>query len=73
MKKSVLTIETNGFSYHNEETEQHRHDMRKDHILEIYGLPFLRLSTIGSGEKDKILSNLKECISPLNNQTYKSI
>ena len=61
-KKPVLAIETDGYSYHNEKTEQHRRDKRKDHILELYGLPLLRLSTIGSGEKEKIISALNERI-----------
>ena len=51
----VLAIETNGYSYHNDETEQHQRDMMKDHILSNYGLPLLRLSTKGSGEREKMV------------------
>ncbi len=58
-KKPVLAIETDGYNYHHEETDQHRRDEMKNHILNVYGLPLLRLSTTGSGEKDKIVKTLK--------------
>ena len=61
-KKPVLAIETDGFYFHNEGTDQHRRDEMKNHILEMYGLPLLRLSTIGSGEKDKIVNTLEGII-----------
>lgn len=57
-KQPVLAIETDGYSYHNDETEQHQRDLMKDHILSSYGLPLLRLSTKGSGEREKIISSL---------------
>lgn len=57
-KQPVLAIETDGYSYHNDETEQHKRDMMKDHILSNYGLPLLRLSTKGSGEREKIITSL---------------
>jgi hypothetical protein len=57
-----LAIETDGYNFHNEETDQHRRDEMKNHILDVYGLPLLRLSTIGSGEKDKIINALKDHI-----------
>lgn len=58
-KKPVLAVETDGYSFHNEDTDQHRRDEMKNHILEVYGLPLLRLSTTGSGEKDKIIKTLE--------------
>jgi superfamily I DNA and/or RNA helicase len=61
-KKPILAIETDGYNYHNENTEQHLRDEMKNHILEIYGLPLLRLSTIGSKEKEKILSTLSTLV-----------
>ena len=61
-KKPVLAIETDGYTYHNDETEQHQRDVMKNHILELYGLPLVRLRTIDSGEKEKILSSLKNVI-----------
>jgi hypothetical protein len=61
-KKPVLAIETDGFTYHNDKTEQHQRDLKKNHILELYGLPLLRLKTIESGEKEKVVSTLHSII-----------
>ena len=58
-KKPVLAIETDGYSFHNEDTDQHRRDVMKNHILEVYELPLLRLSTTSSGEKEKIIKTLE--------------
>lgn len=57
-KKPVLAIETDGYTYHNVDTMQHQRDTLKNHILEVYGLPLLRLRTNESGEKEKIVSTL---------------
>ena len=57
-KKPVLAIETDGYTYHNDETEQHQRDLMKNHILEVYGLPLIRLRTNESNEKEKIISAL---------------
>ena len=57
-KKPVLAIETDGYTYHNIDTEQHKRDILKNHILEVYGLPLLRLRTNESREKEKIVSTL---------------
>ncbi|MCQ2336896.1 MAG: AAA domain-containing protein [Paludibacteraceae bacterium] len=54
-KKPVLAIEIDGYNYHNDTTEQHQRDLMKNHILEIYNIPLLRLSTTGSGEREKIV------------------
>ncbi len=56
--KPVLAIETDGYSFHNDATYQHQRDVMKDHILSSYGLPLLRLSTKGSGEKEKVTNEL---------------
>lgn len=61
-KQSVLAIETDGYSYHNEESEQYQRDLMKNHILSTYGLPLLRLSTKGSNEKEKVLDKLNEIV-----------
>ena len=61
-KKPVLAIETDGYSYHNEATVQHQRDLKKDHILELYGLPLIRLNTIESGEKEKVVSALHSIV-----------
>ncbi len=59
-KQPVLAIETDGYSYHNVQTVQHHRDLMKDHILSCYGLPLLRLSTKGSGEKAKVVLMLTQ-------------
>jgi RecA/RadA recombinase len=61
-KQPVLAIETDGYSFHNDETEQHKRDVMKDHILSCYGLPLLRLSTKGSGEREKVVAMLNQLI-----------
>ncbi len=61
-KKPVLAIETDGYSFHNDRTGQHRRDLMKDHILSSYGLPLLRLSTKGSGEREKISAMLDQLV-----------
>ena len=61
-KQPVLAIETDGYSFHNDETAQHKRDVMKDHILASYGLPLLRLSTKGSGERKKVTSMLSQLI-----------
>ncbi len=55
-KLPVLAIEVDGYSYHKEGTTQHDRDMKKDHILDVVGIPIVRLNTTGSGEKEKILN-----------------
>lgn len=57
-KEPLLAIETDGYSYHNEQTEQFHRDRMKDHILANYGLPLLRLSTVGHSEEQRIVETL---------------
>ncbi|MCM1292870.1 MAG: AAA domain-containing protein [Bacteroides sp.] len=57
-KEPLLAIETDGYSFHNETTEQSHRDKMKDHILDMVGLPLLRLSTIGHSEEEKIVNAL---------------
>lgn len=57
-KEPLLAIETDGYSYHNEHTEQFKRDRMKDHILKNYGLPLLRLSTVGHSEEQRIVDAL---------------
>lgn len=61
-KMPILAIETDGYSYHNVNTDQHRRDLMKDSIMKKYELPLLRLSTVGSGEKEKITDALNGAI-----------
>lgn len=58
-KEPLLAIETDGYSYHNEQTEQFHRDRMKDHILANYGLPLLRLSTVGHSEEQRIVDALR--------------
>lgn len=61
-KLPILAIETDGYTYHNDQTMQHQRDLMKDHIMSSYGIPLLRLSTKGSGEKEKVLSMLLQLV-----------
>ena len=38
-------------------------DIKKNHILELYGIPLVRLSTIGSNEKKIIGDKLSEVLN----------
>lgn len=59
-KQPVLAIETDGYNYHKVGTIQSLRDNKKDRILETYGIPLLRLSTIGSEEQKRIEAKLTE-------------
>lgn len=58
-KQPLLAIEVDGFHYHKKGTRQFERDSLKNAILKKCGLQVLRLETIGSKEKEKILSSLK--------------
>lgn len=58
----MLVIEVDGFAYHNTDKQRER-DLLKDEILRKYSIPILRLSTIGSGEREKIYSKIAELVS----------
>lgn len=60
-KAPILAIEVDGVSYHNNELQRER-DKKKDHILEVIGLPILRLSTDGYNEEAKIVENIIKAI-----------
>lgn len=57
-KEPLLAIETDGYTYHNKKSEQYDRDRMKDHILKSYGLPLLRLSTVGHSEEQQIVDAL---------------
>ena len=61
-KLPVLAIETDGYSYHNDQTMQHQRDLKKNNILAVYGLPLLRLSTKGCAEENKVIKILNKLI-----------
>lgn len=58
-KEPVLAIEVDGHKYHKKGTRQSERDILKNRILEACNIPLLRLSTTGSGEREKILEKLK--------------
>ena len=60
-KTPILAIEVDGVSFHDNELQQER-DNKKNHILDIIGLPLLRLSTDGHNERDKIMESLSSAM-----------
>lgn len=56
-KTPILAIEVDGVSFHDNEVQRKR-DNNKNYILEIIGLPLLRLSTDGHNEEAKIVESL---------------
>lgn len=60
-KTPILAIEVDGVSFHDNELQRER-DNKKNHILEIIGLPLLRLSTDGHSEKVKITESLSNAM-----------
>ncbi|MDR1181597.1 MAG: AAA family ATPase [Bacteroidales bacterium] len=56
-KIPVLAIEVDGVSFHDNKLQQER-DGKKNHILEVIGLPLLRLSTDGHNEEARIIESL---------------
>ena len=53
-KRLLLAIEVDGWKYHGMSQKQQKRDNLKDSIMSAYGVPVLRLSTIGSGEERQI-------------------
>ena len=58
-KEPILAIEVDGHKYHKKGTKQSERDLLKNHILELCNIPLLRMSTTGSGEKEKIIGKLR--------------
>lgn len=59
-KKPSLAIEVDGYAFHKKSTTQSQRDELKNEILKKYNIPLIRLSTIGSDEKNIIKSKLDE-------------
>ncbi|NTV68490.1 MAG: DUF2726 domain-containing protein, partial [Chlorobaculum sp.] len=55
-KSPVLVIEVDGYAFHREGTRQAERDLLKDAVLAKCGLPLLRLSTVGSDERNRFMS-----------------
>lgn len=62
-RKPVLIIEVDGFAFHENNPTQLARDALKNSILDKHGLPFLRFTTMGSGEKEKIKRRLDEILN----------
>lgn len=61
-KKPLLAIEVDGWAYHQEGSKQSERDRMKNHILPLYGVDILRLSTTGSDEQKLIESRLNRIL-----------
>ena len=61
-KKAVLTVEVDGWHFHQDGSKQSERDEMKNHILSVYGIELLRLSTTGSNEKELITNKLSELV-----------
>jgi len=59
-KRPIVVVEVDGFHYHKAGTEQAERDKKKNHVLELYGIPLMRFVTNGSGEKEKIMEFLRK-------------
>lgn len=59
-KKPSIAIEVDGYAFHKKFTAQSQRDELKNEILKKYNIPLIRLSTIGSDEKNIIKSKLDE-------------
>ena len=55
-------MKTDGYTFHKSGTSQSERDIKKDRILELYGIPLVRLSTIGSNEKKVVVDRLSEVL-----------
>lgn len=62
-RRLVLTVEVDGFSFHAQRPEQLARDAMKDQILNLYGIPILRLGTTGSREPERIRSALEAALA----------
>lgn len=56
----VVAIEVDGTSFHFKGSDQYDRDRIKDSALQKVGLPLLRLTTDGSGEKERIIATLDQ-------------
>ena len=59
-KSPVLGIEVDGVKFHQEGCKQAERDKRKNHIMETVAIPFIRLRTDGSNEKQILTQKLEE-------------
>ncbi len=62
-KKIIGAIEVDGYRFHKKGTKQSIRDAKKNHILELLSIPYLRLSTKDSSIKEKIIKWLKQLMN----------
>ena len=60
-KMPVLAIEVDGYRFHEFNEKQRERDIHKNSIFKKLGMPLVRFSTVGSGEREK----LKEALNSL--------
>ena len=60
--QAVLAIEVDGHAYHAANEKQLARDEKKNGIFVKYGIPLVRFSTTGSGEKSRLREALVKCI-----------
>ncbi len=56
----ILVVEVDGFAYHAASAAQQERDSLKDSVLAKCGIPIVRFSTVGSGEKEKLQKALSQ-------------
>lgn len=61
-KKPVLAVEVDGYHYHKTGTKQAERDIMKNHILDLYQIPYVRFATNGSREKEILTEKLNQCL-----------
>jgi hypothetical protein len=71
-KSPVLVIEVDGYAFHREGTRQAERDALKDAVLAKCGLPILRLSTVGSDERNRIRKKLEDVVASNYEKLHKS-
>ena len=72
-KSPVLAIEVDGYAFHRKGTHQAERDALKNAVLTKCGIPILRLSTVGSNERDKIRKKLDDLLGVNGRHTNSSI
>ena len=61
-KNPILAIEVDGYNFHKHTTVQSKRDEMKNHILNLYNIPLIRLATNGSQEKEVLYRKLKDLL-----------
>ena len=58
-KTPILVIEVDWVQFHENNSAQSERDKKKNSILEKYNIPYLRLSTNWSWDREKIIEKIK--------------